>query len=95
MFNTRTFLMQKLKGSFIILLLCLLFFTQATPASAQCPMCKASVESNLARGETKGAGLNKGILFLLIIPYLAAGTLGFIFYRNYQLRKKRQASYTS
>lgn len=55
---------------------------------AQCPMCKASVESNLAKGETKGAGLNKGILFLLVAPYAAAGAIGFMFYKNYKQRKR-------
>ncbi len=59
---------------------------------AQCPMCKASVESNIAKGETQGAGLNKGILLLLVVPYLAAATIGFAYYRNYRLRKKRQAN---
>ncbi len=76
----------------VVLLACFLMLQNLPMAQAQCPMCKASVESNLANGETKGAGLNKGIMFLLIIPYLAAGSIAFVYYRNYKLRKKRQES---
>jgi hypothetical protein len=77
----------------VIFVLVIGFMAPSLPA--QCPMCKASVESNLAKGETKGAGLNKGILFLLVIPYLAASAIGFAYYRNYRLRKKRQLELNS
>lgn len=50
--------------------------------SAQCPMCKMSAESNLKDGGTMGKGLNLGILFLLSLPYLFVGTLGYVWYRN-------------
>jgi hypothetical protein len=53
--------------------------------SGQCPMCKMSAESNLKDGGTMGKGLNMGILFLLSLPYLFVGTLGYLWYRN---RKK-------
>ncbi len=53
--------------------------------SAQCPMCKIAAESNLENGGTEGAGLNRGILYMLSMPYIIALTLGVIWYRN---RKK-------
>ena len=40
-------------------------------------MCKAVVETNLNAGDTKGAGLNDGILFLIAIPYFLIFTLVF------------------
>jgi len=49
---------------------------------AQCPMCKMSAESNLKDGGTAGAGLNKGILYMLSMPYILVFTLGFIWWRN-------------
>lgn len=55
--------------------------------SAQCPMCRMSAESNLENGGTTGRGLNKGILYLLSLPYLLVGALGFIWYKN---RRKDQ-----
>lgn len=85
----RNFVVKTLR---IALLSCFLILQNLPIAQAQCPMCKASVESNLANGDTKGSGLNKGIMFLLIIPYLAAGSIAFVYYRNYKLRKKRQES---
>lgn len=53
-----------------------------TPSQAQCPMCKMSAESNLRNGGTAGKGLNNGILFMLLTPYLIIGTIGYIWYKN-------------
>ncbi len=47
-------------------------------ASAQCPMCKAAVESSIKSGQSNaGKGLNNGILYLLAAPYLFVGALGY------------------
>ncbi len=54
---------------------------------AQCPMCRATAESNLANGGTEGQGLNQGILYLLGMPYVLVGTIAFIWWRN---RKKEE-----
>ena len=55
------------------------------PAPAQCPMCKIGAESNLRNGGSAGKGLNTGILYMLAMPYLLVGTIGYIWWRN---RKK-------
>lgn len=58
-------------------------------ASAQCPMCKAAVESSIKGGQSNaGKGLNNGILYLLAAPYLLVGALGFLWYRNYRNKSK-------
>ena len=49
---------------------------------AQCPMCRMSAESNLAHGGTHGKGLNTGILYMFLAPYILVTTLGYIWYRN-------------
>ncbi|MTI41257.1 hypothetical protein [Fulvivirga lutimaris] len=62
-----------------------LLFSAGTVASsfAQCAMCRATVENNLSNGDVGiGAGLNFGILYLLVVPYLAIATIGFLWYRN-------------
>ncbi len=53
-------------------------------ASAQCALCRSSVESNRADDKLSkfGNGLNKGILFLMAVPYILVGTVGFIWYRH-------------
>ena len=65
----------------IVLAFAIMAITPA-PVEAQCPMCRMSAESNLKNGGTAGKGLNKGILYMLVTPYLIVGTLGFIWWRN-------------
>ncbi len=64
---------------YIILLLLVLI---AVGLSAQCPMCRAAAETNLAQGGTEGKGLNKGILYMLSLPYLLIATIGFLWWKN-------------
>ncbi len=57
-------------------------------AWAQCPMCKAGVESNAREsGNPMAATLNDGILLLLSLPFLGALVIGGIWY--YRQRKLR------
>jgi hypothetical protein len=59
---------------------------------AQCTMCKTQVEAS--RQEKDGydtTGLNKGILYLMTIPYVLIGTVGFFWYRHSQQQKKKAA----
>jgi hypothetical protein len=49
---------------------------------AQCPMCRMAAETNLNDGGTMAAGLNKGIIYLLLIPYLLVSCIGFLWWRN-------------
>ena len=44
------------------LLLTLFHFVLNNDVFSQCAMCKSVVEANLESGDTKGAGLNDGIL---------------------------------
>ena len=63
----------------LLFTLCSLLFT--LNASAQCAMCRASLESN---GDTKQAeAVNDGIVYLMAIPYILVGLLGFVIYRMY------------
>jgi hypothetical protein len=59
------------------LLLLLVVFTSKT-ALSQCAMCKAVVEN----GDTSMAeGVNSGITYLMVFPYLLIGLLFFAIYR--------------
>lgn len=53
-----------------------------TELNAQCPMCRMSVESNYKNGGSAGKGLNMGILYMLAMPYLLVGTIGYLWWRN-------------
>ena len=57
---------------------------------AQCAMCRASVENNVSNGDTSiGAGLNNGILYLFVMPYLIALVIGILWYRAAKKRKSK------
>jgi len=51
--------------------------------AAQCPMCKTSLESNRKDDQTTvGKGINKGILYLLAMPFLLVGTVGGLYWHR-------------
>ena len=65
--------------------LVLMLVLSGTDVQAQCAMCRSSVASNHAehnRLSRFGDGLNKGILYLMAIPYILGGTIGFLWYRS-------------
>lgn len=47
--------------------------------SAQCAMCRAVLESEA--GQQTAKGVNDGIVYLMIIPYVMIGGLAFFLYR--------------
>ena len=49
---------------------------------AQCSLCRLQGESSLANGGTEAKGLNKGILYLLLTPYLMIGGFAYFWWRN-------------
>jgi len=81
---------MKIKSQLSLALLFILVFF-VFDLSAQCPMCKASLESAKENGTNVGNTLNGGILYLLALPYSIATVFGVILYRNNKLRKKQQA----
>jgi hypothetical protein len=61
-----------------------LFFLVTIPASSQCAMCKAVVEN----GDVSMAeGVNNGITYLMVFPYILIGLLFYFIYR-YKKRVK-------
>ncbi|MEH6763855.1 hypothetical protein [Aequorivita antarctica] len=77
---------MKIKLLFIILLL----FVVALPAEAQCAMCRAVLESE--EGGQTAKGINNGIVYLMIFPYLLIGGVGYAIYRS---RKKAHSKENS
>lgn len=74
----------------ILLLSFSLVLVAPNVSSAQCPMCRMTAESNLKNGGRQGAGLNTGILYLLVMPYLAVSTLAFLWIRNRRAAQKSE-----
>ncbi len=69
----------------VYLLVILYIFTY--DITAQCAMCKATVETHVKSGENKAAGLNVAILYLLLIPYICA----MVFWYLWKSHKKKIA----
>jgi hypothetical protein len=55
----------------------------ADSASAQCAMCVTALEQN---GGELAAGFNRGILFMLAMPYLVFTAIGASWYRKRRQR---------
>ncbi|WP_298882598.1 hypothetical protein [uncultured Polaribacter sp.] len=61
-----------------IFLIVLLLFVTSKVTFSQCAMCKAVVEN----GDVSMAeGVNNGITYLMVFPYLLIGALFYIIYR--------------
>jgi hypothetical protein len=55
---------------------------------AQCAMCRAALESE---GDTaKAEAVNDGIVYLMVIPYVLVGVIGFAIYRTRKNSKKQK-----
>ncbi len=50
--------------------------------NAQCAMCRAVLESE--EGQKTAEGINNGILYLMVIPYILVGAIGYYIYRSWK-----------
>ena len=72
--------MKKFAVIFAVLLV-LAFIS--TDTFAQCAMCRGTVESSMGNGRNNvGVGLNTGIMYLFVMPYLLVAAIGYPWYRN-------------
>jgi hypothetical protein len=70
-----------MKQKLVIVTILLLFFQNI---NSQCAMCKAVVEN----GDHKMAeGINTGIVYLMVFPYLFLALGAYFFYRKYKRNK--------
>nr|WP_244183345.1 hypothetical protein [Polaribacter sejongensis] len=61
-----------------------MFFTSKISFS-QCAMCKAVVENG---DSSMAEGINNGITYLMVFPYLLVGLLLFVIYRYKRINEK-------
>jgi hypothetical protein len=72
----------------VLLVFALLLVTAG--ANAQCAMCRAALENS--DGTIKAEGVNNGIMYLMIFPYLLVGLVGYAVYRLRRNKKKAVAA---
>jgi hypothetical protein len=76
-----------MKQGIKILLLIVFILAIAHVAHSQCAMCTEVADEASKNGNSAGDGINKGVLYLFLSPYLIVGTIGFIWWRS---RRKAQ-----
>lgn len=72
----------------ILLVVLLVFLLGVTPAEAQCAMCRAVLESEESGQAAKG--INNGIVYLMIFPYLLIGGIGIAIYRSRKKAREKE-----
>ena len=83
--NDFTILLKyKAVKKYIILLAFLVFNSYAL--LSQCAMCRAVLESE--EGQSTAEGVNDGIMYLMAVPYVLVGGIGFLIYWKYFRTKK-------
>lgn len=81
--------MKKLANTVLVTLLILVI--NAGQVWAQCAMCRGSVESTMGNGRNNvGIGLNTGIMYLFVMPYLIFAVIGYLWYRNSRKARDEQ-----
>ena len=80
-------MLYKKNITIIIFILVLVFSIENI--QAQCSMCRAVLESNADNSTAEG--INDGIVYLMIFPYLLMGGLGYYIYKTHQKQKKNKS----
>ena len=71
----------------IVILVTIIFIFSSISAEAQCAMCRAVLQSE--ENSQAAKGVNNGIMYLMVFPYLLIGAVGYAIYRS---RKKAKES---
>jgi hypothetical protein len=88
MFNTeriRKTQGKRFSGKRVVLFFLLISFFFPLNSQAQCAMCRAALTSE--GNKAKAAAVNDGIVYLMVIPYLLVGGIGYAVYR---MRKNKK-----
>ena len=76
---------RRSKEKFFFICLVLGIYILPLASYSQCAMCRAAVESE--GNATKAEAINDGIVYLMIIPYLLVGAIGYAIFRMYKNKK--------
>lgn len=72
-----------------IVLLFLVFFLLTFTSDAQCAMCRAVLESQ--DDDSTAKGINNGIMYLMVFPYLLVGGIGVAIYKHRKKNREEEA----
>ncbi|MCR6640792.1 MAG: hypothetical protein NVV82_17810 [Sporocytophaga sp.] len=78
------------KVIFVLILVFVVMMAGSSDLLAQCAMCKATVTDNVESGQGIGQGLNKGILYLMSVPYIIGSFIAFFWYKSSKKDSEKQ-----
>jgi hypothetical protein len=84
-----------MKKSFLTIAFTLAFLFSGVNLFSQCAMCERSAETSLENGNTQAKGLNSGILYLMVMPYLLVGGIGYYWYAQKKKAGEENEKYQS
>lgn len=70
----------------LLIFIIIIFIMGVLPTQAQCAMCRAVLESEDTGASAKG--INNGIVYLMLFPYLLVGTVGYFIYKMKKGKKQ-------
>jgi hypothetical protein len=69
----------------------ILLVTSLVSATAQCAMCRVTLENNVSNGNIGiAAGINFGILYLFFAPYIAVAVIAYLWYRTSKTNERKE-----
>lgn len=77
--------MKKTLILFSLLIVFMIFFH--VDVEAQCAMCRAQLETSAGNPDAKNTGINSGILYLMLFPYIIIAVIAYMWYRSSQKKK--------
>lgn len=78
--------MSKIKVKIFLFAVCFLF--SGILSYSQCAMCRAAIEGEGNKAQAQS--VNDGIVYLMVIPYLLVGGIGYAVYRMRKNKKDEQ-----
>lgn len=71
---------SQLKIGFAKVLMAIILMLSGPVVSAQCAMCRAVLEGS--DNQKQGEAVNDGIVYLMAVPYVLVGIVGYFIYRS-------------
>jgi len=86
--------MKNLLSKFVSIIILMVLTT--SQLWAQCAMCRGSVESTMGNGRNDvGIGLNTGIMYLFVMPYLIFACIAYLWYKKSRQARNEQRMLTA
>lgn len=70
------------KALILFSIIFIVMFFMHVDVEAQCAMCRAQLETSASNPDAKNTGINSGILYLMLFPYIIIAIIAYMWYRS-------------